>query len=343
VHVLRKEWPLPQHLPGKQEKGQAAGQRGHHHHSVDLDSPGCSPCGGLQRFSPVLGDRRVKKLSCSVATCGQQPSARFRATSLVNPSHGPICLVNLFSVLTVEEPPRPSPTRSTSHVTSTASHAISAASHEVSAASLSPNLGSEAHIILGCLIDGQIEGTSMIDCGATSQFMDKDFALKHGLKLRERPIPETLTVIDGRTLVAEDLTHEVTGQLLIDQHLEYVVFQITKLGAVPLILGKTWLCRHNPLIDWVDNTVNLRSAWCQAHCLPHRSDALEPSRPTPASSSPVQISMVSATAYSPDFKVSGHLKIPVPCRVTLSDVRRLRGFPAGEDSISRKKSQLAQL
>jgi hypothetical protein len=70
-------------------------------------------------------------------------------------------------------------------------------------------------------------------------------------------------------------------QLLIDQHLENVVFQITKLGGVPLILGKTSLRRHNPLIDWVDNTVNFRSAWCQAHCLPHRPDALEPSRPTP--------------------------------------------------------------
>jgi hypothetical protein len=73
----------------------------------------------------------------------------------------------------------------------------------------------------------------MIDCGATSQFMHKDFALKHGLKLRKKPIPETLTVIDGRTSVAGDLTHEVTVQLLIDQHLENVVFQITKLGAVP--------------------------------------------------------------------------------------------------------------
>jgi hypothetical protein len=103
----------------------------------------------------------------------------------------------------------------------------------------------------GCLVDGQIEGTSMIDCGATSQFMDKDFALKHGLKLRQKPIPETLTVVDGRTSVAGDLTHEVTVQLLIDQHLENVVFQITKLGGVPLILGKTSLRRHNPLIDWV--------------------------------------------------------------------------------------------
>jgi hypothetical protein len=193
----------------------------------------------------------------------------------------------------------------------------------VSAASLSPDLGSEAPIILGCLIDGQIESTSMIDCGATSQFMDKDFALKHGLKLRKKPIPETLTVVDGRTSVAGDLTHEVTVQLLIDRHLENVVFQITKLGAVPLILGKTWLHRHNPLIDRVDNTVNFRSAWCQAHCLPHRSDPLEPSRPTPASSSfsssTFSISMVSAAAYSTAAKQPESICFAATVRELLAD------------------------
>jgi hypothetical protein len=125
----------------------------------------------------------------------------------------------------------------------------------------------------------------MVDCGATSQFIDRDFALKNGFELRRKAVPEVLTVVDGRTSVAGDLTHEVTIQLLIDQHLENVVFQVTKLGSVPLILGKTWLRRHNPLIDWVNNTVNFRSAWCQAHCLPHRHEAPEPSRATPAASS----------------------------------------------------------
>jgi hypothetical protein len=170
----------------------------------------------------------------------------------------------------------------------------------------------------------------MIDCGATSQFMDKDFALKHGLKLRKKPIPETFTVVDGRTSVAGDLTHEVTVQLLIDQHLENVVFQITKLGAVPLILEKTWLRRHKPLIDWVDNTVNFRSAWCQAHCLPHRSDALEPSRLTPASSSlpssslpssssTFSISMVSAAAYTMAAKQSESICFAATVRELLAD------------------------
>jgi hypothetical protein len=161
----------------------------------------------------------------------------------------------------------------------------------------------------------------MVDCGATSQFIDQDFALKNGLKLRRKAVPEVLTVVDGRTSVAGDLTHEVTIQLLIDQHLENVVFQVTKLGSVPLILGKTWLRRHNPLIDWTNNTVNFRSAWCQAHCLPHRHEAPEPSRATPAASS-FSISMIGAAGYT----IAARQKHSISFVATIRDL-----FPEDDD------------
>ena len=32
-------------------------------------------------------------------------------------------------------------------------------------------------------------------------------------------------------------------------------------------IGKSWLKRHNPVIDWTKNTVTFRSGYCQAHCL----------------------------------------------------------------------------
>jgi hypothetical protein len=207
----------------------------------------------------------------------------------------------------------------------------SRASHAISAGSLhSPDLGSEAPIILGCLLDGHVGGTAMVDCGATSQFIDQDFALKNGFKLRRKAVPEVLTVVDGRTSVAGDLTHEVTIQLLIDQHLENVVFQVTKLGSVPLILGKTWLRRHNPLIDWVHNTVNFRSAWCQAHCLPHRPHheapepsraTPEPSRATPAASS-FSISMIGAAGYT----IAARQKHSISFVATIRDL-----FPEDDD------------
>jgi hypothetical protein len=72
----------------------------------------------------------------------------------------------------------------------------------------------------------------MVDCGATSQFIDQDFTLKNGFKLRRNAVPEVLTVVDGRTSVAGDLKQEVTIQLLIDQHLENVVFQVTVMNRL---------------------------------------------------------------------------------------------------------------
>ena len=33
-----------------------------------------------------------------------------------------------------------------------------------------------------------------------------------------------------------------------------------------MILGKTWLKKHNPVIDWTRNSVAFASGYCQAHC-----------------------------------------------------------------------------
>jgi hypothetical protein len=117
----------------------------------------------------------------------------------------------------------------------------------------SPDLGSEAPIILGCHLDGHINGTAMTDCGATSQFIDQDLAPKNGLKLRRKSVPEILTVVDGRTSVAGDLTHEVTIQHLIDQHPENVVLR----------------CGHD--------TIRLRehssARWCHRHTSPRNPNS----------------------------------------------------------------------
>ena len=89
-----------------------------------------------------------------------------------------------------------------------------------------------------------------------------------------------------------------TLQILIHQHLENLVFQVTKLGSTPLILGKTWLRRHNPLIDWADNTVTFRSPWCQLHCLPQRSAVPSTRAKTPSSHHSPGINMISAAAFA---------------------------------------------
>jgi hypothetical protein len=167
--------------------------------------------------------------------------------------------------------------------------------HTISKGSLSGDLGSEEPIVLASIIEGHIQTSCMIDCGATSQFIDFSFCRSQGLKLRKKRVPEELKVVDGSLAAAGPLCYEVTLQLLIDQHLETLVFQVTKLGSYPIILGKSWLRHHNPQIDWAKNLVTFCSGYCQAHCLPIRK--VEPTKATPPRPVNHKIALVSASGF----------------------------------------------
>ena len=133
----------------------------------------------------------------------------------------------------------------------------------------SADLGCNEPMIVPVRLNEDTIGSAMIDSGASTQFIDLDFAVKNNLPLTLKPKPETLIVVDGRE-AENQLTHTCTLDLTIDQHLETLTFQVTKLAGWNMILGKTWLKRHNPVIDWTKNTVTFRSGYCQAHYLPTR-------------------------------------------------------------------------
>ena len=89
--------------------------------------------------------------------------------------------------------------------------------------------------------------SAMNDSGSLTQFIDPEFTQGLGLQLDPKSVPEFLIVVDGCRVAP--LTHTCTLDLLIDQHLETVTFQVTKLAGWKMILGKTWLKKHNPVID----------------------------------------------------------------------------------------------
>ena len=59
-----------------------------------------------------------------------------------------------------------------------------------------------------------------------------------------------------------------------------------------MILGKTCLRRHNPIIDWTKNLVTFVSGYCQTHCLPTRTP-----QPTNTMVTPYKITMISSAAF----------------------------------------------
>jgi hypothetical protein len=140
------------------------------------------------------------------------------------------------------------------------------------------DLGSEDPLTLPVIVNNSLSASLLMDSGASSQFIDVDYAERMNLEMTLKPESQDLILADGKPSPIGKITHTCTLKLTIDQHEEDLTFQVTKLAGWDLIVGKPWLRRHNPLIDWEKNTCAFHSGYCQSHCLPVRP---KPSPPEP--------------------------------------------------------------
>lgn len=111
------------------------------------------------------------------------------------------------------------------------------------------------------------ELTTMIDCGATTSFINENIVKKYGFKTTLKKRPYTLRVADKRAISSGQVTHEVTLALTIDGHIERISLDVTNLGKIPTILGVSWLRKHDPHIFWKRNAIRFGSKHCSTHCL----------------------------------------------------------------------------
>jgi len=109
-----------------------------------------------------------------------------------------------------------------------------------------------------------IEVDALLDSGATGCFVDKSWALDRRLQLSKLVKPVPVLNVDGTRNQEGDITHYVLLTIVIGKHAEKLWCAVTCLGKVPLILGHTWLRKHNPDIDWVSGRVNLTR--CPPEC-----------------------------------------------------------------------------
>ena len=108
----------------------------------------------------------------------------------------------------------------------------------------------------------------MVDSGATGEaFMHESFAQKHQYDLLELRNPRRLFLADGEPTQSGDITHVAHVDIDINGHTEKQIFYITNLGKYDIILGKPWLAKHNPHIDWTENAVTFNSNYCRTRCL----------------------------------------------------------------------------
>ena len=107
----------------------------------------------------------------------------------------------------------------------------------------------------------------LIDSGASSNFIDQEFAKIHQIPTKIKKIPEKVECIDGSLLSSGLVTHE-TEPLLVQygDHKEYITFYLITSAHFPVIFGISWLKLHNPTISWKENTCFFQSSYCSNHC-----------------------------------------------------------------------------
>lgn len=150
---------------------------------------------------------------------------------------------------------------------------------------------------------------AMIDCGASNNFINTTFFQQLKIPAIPRDTPLPVNVVDGRPISSGDITHHTPPvQLQIRDHHESLVLDITCLGDHPVILGRSWLSKHNPSIDWIHPSVAFASKHCAEECGKPSSIPVPCFHPAPV---PSNLASKRAPDTLPNSPVSS-TKFPVP-------------------------------
>jgi hypothetical protein len=104
----------------------------------------------------------------------------------------------------------------------------------------------------------------LLDSGATGMFINRQFVRELGITGRRLAQPLAVFNADGTLNRSGVITEEIDLFMMVDDHKELVTFKITNLGRIPLIVGHSWLKKHNPTIDWRTGAIEMTR--CPREC-----------------------------------------------------------------------------
>jgi len=148
---------------------------------------------------------------------------------------------------------------------------------------------------------------SFLNSGSTCSFIYEGYVVEHNLPSILIP-PILLCVIDGsmHPPITSTLTLTIQFSCGTTHSIRYIVNQLD--SDFPAVLGLDWLTQHNPLIDWVDQSVTFHVCPDSA---PTSIPAMAPSvtevpdisesvsdPPKITSTGPINISLIGATAFA---------------------------------------------
>ena len=112
---------------------------------------------------------------------------------------------------------------------------------------------------------------ALLDSGANATFVDILVVKRLGLPLEPLANPIRIFNVDGTRNLVGDVTHTTTLTMEYHGHWEELHAEVTNLGKNLLILGYTWLKKHNPVIDWQTGTMKFSHYPCSCHLLQNRA------------------------------------------------------------------------
>ena len=105
---------------------------------------------------------------------------------------------------------------------------------------------------------------SLVDSGATGNFIDREYVRTHRLTTQKLSKPISVFNVDGTLNDSGSITEVADLILRYQNYSERTLFAVTSIGKQHLILGHSWLRKHNPEIDWTTGEVKMSR--CSARC-----------------------------------------------------------------------------
>ena len=105
---------------------------------------------------------------------------------------------------------------------------------------------------------------ALLDSGATGMFIDRAYVKANRLPTQTLSSPIPVRNVDSTMNEAGSVTEVVELILRYRNHLERAFFAVTGLGNQKVIMGHSWLQKHNPDIDWTTGKVKMSR--CSGSC-----------------------------------------------------------------------------
>mmetsp|Transcript_27406 Transcript_27406/g.59945 ORF Transcript_27406/g.59945 Transcript_27406/m.59945 type:complete len:330 (+) Transcript_27406:331-1320(+) len=102
-------------------------------------------------------------------------------------------------------------------------------------------------LLLHATVNGQ-DAVFVVDSGSTGDFISDDFVHKHDMSTMQYSAPNPVRLADGTVRHSAGVL--LNAELSVLPIHETVPLRQIKLHGVDGVLGKPWLTRHNPAINW---------------------------------------------------------------------------------------------